>query len=107
MKRLTTIIICVCLLLGVLCACDTKQEEVETAWTPPVSEAAPGQVIAGLDANATAEQFGLQTWQAFVADGKLGALKDAFVSAGYTPIEAATVSGVQNPPVVLGDWLWN
>ena len=40
--------------------------------------------------------------------GQIGTLgKDAFVSAGYTPIEAATVSGVHNPPIVLGDWLWN
>ncbi len=101
MKRFALLAICLCLLSGMLGACRQRGGD-SGFWAPPASQVAPAQVIAELDAGAACVQFGMETWQAVIPGAELAAVRGAFVAAGYTEIDAPTVEGKHNPPVVLG-----
>ena len=63
---------------------------------------APELVVKMLDFDATVSQYGNKTWQSTLAVEDINKVRETFEKCGYSLIDAPTIEGALNPPVVLG-----
>ena len=88
MKRIGLCLMCLMLLISALISCKSQAQ-------------APEQVIANLAPDAAMSQFGNSTWQTTLKEHTAADVQQAFMEAGYQLLDATTVEGATNPPLVL------